>query len=44
MTPSPALPLKGKGDQPHRLQQQPVRRHPPLSGGVRGGLETGNPN
>jgi len=25
MTPSPALPLKGKGDQPHKPQQQPVR-------------------
>jgi len=28
MTPSPALPLKGKGVQPHWPQQWPMRRNP----------------
>jgi len=34
MTPSPTLPLEGKGDQPHKRLQQQVWRHSPLSGGV----------
>jgi len=35
MTPSPTLPLKEKGDQPHKLLQRSVRWHPPFSGGFR---------
>ncbi len=34
VTPTPALPLEGKGVPSHRL----VRWNPPPSGGVRGGL------
>jgi len=39
MTPSPPLPLEGKGDQPHkRLQSQCGGILPLSQGGVRGGL------
>jgi hypothetical protein len=34
--PIPALPLKGKGDQPHKPQLWQVRRHSPPSGELEG--------